>query len=189
VSNQEDFFRQLATLLKSAGIPFMVSGSIASSLHGNPRATNDFDLVIDSDIGSLNRFIDSVPADWYVSREAAQAALKQRSMFNVLDSAGGWKADLIIRKDRPFSLQEFSRKTPATIHGIEVAVVSPEDSILSKLEWSRESGSERQYHDAFGVASLNPNALDRDYLKQWAKDLKIQELLNRLLRELDLHRS
>ena len=188
MNNQEDFFRRLANLLESAGIPFMVSGSIASSLHGNPRATNDFDLVIDPDMDSLNRFIDSVPAEWYVNREAVQTAFKQRSMFNVLDSAGGWKADLIIRKDRPFSLREFSRKMPATVLGIEVAVVSPEDSILSKLEWSRESGSERQYHDAFGVASLNPNALDRDYLKQWAKDLNIEESLTRLLRELDLHK-
>jgi hypothetical protein len=167
----------------------MVSGSIASSLHGSPRATNDFDLIIDPDMGSLNRFIDSLPADWYVSREAAQTAFNQRSMFNILDSAGGWKADLIIRKDRPFSLREFSRKAPATVLGIEVAVVSAEDSILSKLEWSRDSGSERQYRDALGVASLNPNALDRDYLNQWAHNLKIEELLNRLLGELDQHRS
>ena len=110
-------------------------------------------------------------------------------MFNVVDAGAGWKADLIIRKDRPFSLREFSRKVPATIFGIEVAVVSPEDSILSKLEWSRESGSERQYLDALGVALLNSKSLDRGYLQQWAKELNVEELLLRLLRELDLHNS
>ncbi|MGA2442624.1 MAG: hypothetical protein ABSH08_16845 [Tepidisphaeraceae bacterium] len=189
MSDQEPFFRQLATLLERAGIPFMVSGSLASSFHGDPRATNDFDLVIDPDFDSLNRFVTSLPADWYASKDAAQAALKQRSMFNVVDAGAGWKADLIVRKDRPFSLREFSRKVPATIFGIEVAVVSPEDSILSKLEWSRESGSERQYLDALGVALLNSKSLDRAYLQQWAKELNIEELLIRLLRELDLHNS
>ena len=189
MSNQEDFFHQLATLLENASIPFMVSGSIASSLHGNPRATNDFDLVIDPDPGSLNRLIDSVPAEWYVSRDAAQTAFKQRSMFNVLDSVGGWKADLIIRKDRPFSVREFSRKVPAIVLGVDVAVVSPEDSILSKLEWSVESGSDRQYRDALGVALLNLDSLDRSYLEQWAKELRVEESVARLLRELDTRKS
>ncbi|MGD0388340.1 MAG: hypothetical protein ABSC42_05230 [Tepidisphaeraceae bacterium] len=189
MSDQEPFFRQLTALLERAGIPFMVSGSLASSFHGDPRATNDFDLVIDPSFDSLDRFLTSLPADWYTSKDAAQAALRQRSMFNVVDAGAGWKADLIIRKDRPFSLREFSRKVPATIFGIEVAVVSPEDSILSKLEWSRESGSERQYLDALGVALLNSKSLDRGYLQQWAKELNVEELLLRLLRELDLHNS
>ena len=167
----------------------MVSGSLASSFHGDPRATNDFDLVIDPNLKSLNRFVESLPGDWYASKDAAQAALRQRSMFNVIDVASGWKADLIIRKDRSFSLLEFSRKVPAKILGIEVAVVSAEDSILSKLEWSRESGSDRQYHDALGVALLNLKGLDKDYLKQQSKDLNVEELLTRLLLELDLHKS
>lgn len=110
-------------------------------------------------------------------------------MFNVVNADSGWKADLIIRKDRPFSLQEFSRGVSGTILGIRVAVVTPEDSILSKLEWSRESGSERQYHDAIGVALLNVNTLDRNYLMQWAKELNVEQLLDRLLRELDTHKS
>jgi hypothetical protein len=189
VNEQEPFFRQLTMLLERAGIPFMVSGSLASSFHGDPRATNDFDLVIDPHLDSLNRFVESLPADWYASKEAAQAALRQRSMFNVVDASSGWKADLIIRKDRPFSLREFSRGVSGTILGIKVAVVTPEDSILSKLEWSKESGSDRQYRDALGVALLNLDSLDRSYLEQSAKELNIEESLTRLLQELDLHKS
>jgi len=189
VTDQEPFFRHLTTLLERAGIPFIISGSLASSFHGDPRATNDFDLVIDPNLDALNRFVDSLPVDWYASKDAAQTAFKQRSMFNVVNADSGWKADLIIRKDRPFSLQEFSRGVSRTILGIRVAVVTPEDSILSKLEWSRESGSERQYHDAIGVALLNVNTLDRNYLMQWAKELNVEQLLDRLLRELDTHKS
>ena len=163
----------------------MVSGSLARSFHGDPRATNDFDLVIDPNLDSLNRFIDSLPVDWYASKEAAQAAFKQRSMFNVVDAGSGWKADLIIRKDRPFSLREFSRGKLGTILGINVAVVTPEDSILSKLEWSTESGSDRQYRDAVGVALLNAHSLDIPYLLQWAKELRVEEVLSKLLQEVD----
>jgi hypothetical protein len=167
----------------------MVSGSLASSFHGDPRATNDFDLVIDPNLDALNRFVDSLPVDWYASKDAAQAAFKQRSMFNVVDAGSGWKADLIIRKDRPFSVREFSRGVSGTILGIRVSVVTPEDSILSKLEWSLESGSERQYNDALSVALLNAGSLDTTYLRQWARELNAEALLDRLLREVDNSKS
>jgi len=181
--SQEAFFQQIATLLKAAGIPFMISGSLASSFHGEPRATNDFDLILDPDAARLNRFLDSLPPEWYISREAAHSALAHRSMFNVIDTEGAWKADLIIRKDRPFSLQEFSRSAPATILGSQVLIVTPEDSILSKLEWSVESDSQRQYRDALRVAVLNRNALDLVYLRRWAKELGLEQLLTKLLAE------
>lgn len=123
--SQEIFFGEIATLLKAAGIPFMISGSLASSFYGEPRATNDFDLVIDPDATRLDRFLNSLPPQWYVSREAANSALARRSMFNVIDTEGAWKADLFIRKERPFSLQEFSRAIPATILGSKVLIVTP----------------------------------------------------------------
>lgn len=187
--SQDDFLNQITKLLNAAAIPFMISGSLASSLHGEPRATNDMDLVIDPNAETLNRFVHSLPAEWYVSPDAANAALGQRSMFNVIDTEHGWKADLIIRKNRAFSVQEFSRKIPATILGARVSVVTPEDSILSKLEWSVESDSQRQYRDALGVAVLNRSALDLVYLRQWAKNLGLETVLAKLLAEADRRHS
>ncbi|MGD0541978.1 MAG: hypothetical protein ABSB33_10705 [Tepidisphaeraceae bacterium] len=181
--SQEDFFEQLATRLKAAGIPFMISGSLASSFYGEPRATNDFDLIIDPDASRLNRFLDSLPPEWYVSREAAHGALARRLMFNVIDTEGAWKADLVIRKDRPFSVQELSRGMPATILGCQVLIVTPEDSILSKLEWSVVSHSQRQYRDALRVAVINRKALDLVYLSRWAKELGLEPILAKLLAE------
>ena len=93
----------------------MISGSLASSFHGEPRATNDLDMVIEPSSDTLNPFVYSLPNQWYVSREAAHAALGRRSMFNIIDTQQGWKAGLIIRKNRPFSVQEFSRGIHATI--------------------------------------------------------------------------
>jgi len=84
--SQEQFLDGLVSLLKDAGMAFMISGSLASSFHGEPRTTNDLDLVVDPNIQSLNRFIDSLPGDWYVSREAA---LHGRTVFNVIDREHG----------------------------------------------------------------------------------------------------
>jgi hypothetical protein len=180
---QHEFLRVLSARLEAARIPFMVSGSLASSFHGQARATNDIDFVIDPDQASLLAFVRSLPQDWYVSEPAAVDAIRRRSMFNVIDTASGWKADLIVRKDRPFSENELRRRLSAQLLGTPLPVVSAEDSILSKLEWSKDAQSERQYRDALGVALVRWGELDRDYLAVWAKQLGVEDALDRLLRE------
>ena len=117
-------------------------------------------------------------------KEAARQATENRLMFNVIDIQFGHKADLIIRKDRPYSQQEFSRRTEANFLGIDVYVLSPEDSILSKLEWSKGRQSEAQFKDALGVLITQKDTLDFEYLKKWAKELGIDETLRNLLNEL-----
>jgi hypothetical protein len=166
----------------------MVSGSLASGLYGEPRATNDLDLVIDPAADALERFLERLPRQWYVSAEAAREARQLRSMFNIIDTDSGWKADLIIRKDRPYSAEEFARRVPAQILDTSVAVVSAEDSILSKLEWSRESESERQYRDALGVAIQHRAKLDRDYLTRWGSVLGVGRQVSQLLTAIDQQR-
>ena len=102
-------------------------------------------------------------------------------MFNVIDSSSGWKADFILRKDRPFSVEEFGRRRPAEIMGVRVNVAAPEDVILGKLEWVGRSGSERQLRDAASVIAVQGAALDRGYLAAWAKQLGVEDLLKRAL--------
>ena len=189
MTEQRVFLAALAHRLEAAGIPFMVSGSLASSFHGQPRATNDVDLVVDPTPESLTSFLRSLPPEWYVSQPAALYALRRRSMFNVVDPESGWKADLVIRKDREFSSTELSRRMPAEVLGEPVPVATPEDVILTKLEWSRDSESDRQYRDAVGVALLRWDELDRAYLATWAKQLEVEALLGRLLDEADALRQ
>ena len=96
-----DFLSRLASLLRDAGIPYMLTGSFASTYHGTPRTTQDLDLVIEVDDASLRALLDSLPEEqYYVAEEAALQALRRRGQFNVIDLASGWKADLILRKDR-----------------------------------------------------------------------------------------
>ncbi len=181
--SQQEFLRRLTGLLDAVKIPYMIVGSVGSSLHGRPRATRDADIVIDPTEERLLLLLALLEQNHYVSRETALDALRCRTMFNALDLDSGWKADLIIRKDRPFSRQEFARRRQIDAMGGAFWVVSPEDAILSKLEWMKGRESNIQYSDALGVAAEHWGALDLAYLQKWAEELDVQDALVRLLNE------
>jgi hypothetical protein len=178
---QRESLSRLIGILERTGIPYMIAGSASSSLHGRPRATQDMDIVIDPDEVLLSRLTDSLEQGYYVSREAALDSLRHRTMFNVIDLDGGWKTDFIIRKDRPFSREEFQRRRRINVAGQTIWVVSAEDTILSKLEWTKDRQSDVQYSDALGVAVAQWETLDVEYLRHWAKQLGVEDSLTRLL--------
>lgn len=124
----------------------MVAGSAASTYYSEPRTTQDIDIVIDPDRRSLQAFVGALdPARYYVGD--SEAALARRGQFNVIDTTSGWKVDLIVCRDRPFSRQKLARRRQVEIEGLRVSVASPEDTILAKLEWGELSGSSRQRRD------------------------------------------
>lgn len=177
---QHELLAKVVEALDSAGIDHMVTGSFASTFHGEPRMTRDIDIVIDPDETSIVVFAEQFdPASFYMSD--ATAATTRRDMFNVIEITTGWKVDLIIRKDRPFSAEEFRRRLPVVIGGVATYVASAEDTILSKLEWSHRSGSERQMHDVVAVIQVQRQHLDLDYLEHWATELGIAEPLHEAL--------
>ena len=147
--------------------------------HGVPRFTQDIDIVIDPTPEALNRLVTSLdPARIYVS-PTAQEALATRDQFNLIDSASGWKVDLMIRKDRPFDRSEFARRIQARILDVDVYVASAEDTVLAKLEWAAMGGSERQVADAAGVLAVQGDRIDHEYLDRWAPELGVTDLLER----------
>jgi len=173
-----DFLRRLTGILERAGVPYMLSGSMASALHGDPRATQDIDLVVEIAPPTLSALLRALPeSDYYVSADAARDAVRLRGQFNVIDMETGWKADLIVRKERAFSRAEFERRHPADVLGVTVYVASPEDVILSKLEWARRGGgSERQLRDVRGVVAAQGKELNRKYIERWIGVLGVAEL-------------
>ncbi|MCX5635855.1 MAG: hypothetical protein NTW55_08460 [Planctomycetota bacterium] len=182
MNTQQEFLKKTIEALKGAGIQYMISGSIGSSFYGWPRATKDADIVIVATDKQLCDFAKSLGEDYYFSLEAARDALKHNSMFNVIDIQASWKADLIIRKNRPFSREEFQRRQKVKMYGTDVWVLSPEDAILSKLEWSKDIESKQQFQDALGIAIVHMEQLDMDYLNKWAKELGIESSLQKLLK-------
>ena len=173
-----DFVRRLIERLDDAGIAYMLAGSVASTFHGIPRSTQDVDVVVTMATGDLKRLLATLPDDaYYVSDEAALDALRRRSQFNIIDLESGWKADLIVRKERPFSESEFLRRIRAEVLGVPAWVATAEDTIITKLEWAkRGGGSERQLRDVVGIIEVVGAELDREYISRWVNELGIETL-------------
>ncbi len=181
----EDALKLILSKLDECGIPYMITGSFASNIHGLPRATQDADVVIEVDQRTLGRFLESLGHAFYWSSEAAIDALARQQMFNVVHLETGFKVDLIIHKSRSFSRMEFSRRQPAFYLGANRWFATAEDTMLAKLEWSKKSNSERQFDDALNVAKLQRDSLDRAYLEKWARELDVLDLLERLFQEME----
>jgi len=172
----EDLAARFFGQLDAAGIPYMVVGSLASSYHGEPRMTRDIDLVIDPSPDALAVLVDRLrDAGLYAEADAARQALAERTQFNVIDPASGWKVDLIIRRDRPFSREEFARREQADLPMGQLQVATAEDTILAKLEWAGLGQSERQLRDAAGIVAVSGDRLDLEYLDRWAVELGVQD--------------
>ena len=179
-----DFLARLSTKLAAAGIRHMVVGSFASSFHGVPRSSQDLDLVIDPDAASLGRFLASLPAaEYYADVDTALDAFRRRGQFNVIDTATAWKADLIVRKARPFSIEEMRRPIEGDLLGARVFVASAEDTVISKLEWAQlGGGSELQLRDAAGILTLQGRGkLAIAYIELWVRELGLEESWRRVL--------
>jgi len=180
---QVEFLQEILRLIEMAGLPHMVVGSIASSAYGEIRTTHDADIVVDAPWENVQRFVRSLGPDFYVNEDAARAAWERRRMFNIIHVGSGNKADIVCRKDTDYAAVAFERRGLAQALGIEIELCSPEDVILSKLDWSRRGESERQYRDALGVAKARRASLDLEYLTRWAEELGVSELLARLLQD------
>lgn len=168
--------------LSRLGIPYMVTGSVASSSHGRPRSTHDADIVIDPTRPQLDRLVRALAGrGFYVPVDTATAALASRGQFNVIETTHACKIDLIIRKARPFSIEEFGRRVRMDLPvGPAISIVTAEDAILSKLEWSKLSGgSSRQIDDAAVIVTVATD-LDRAYIENWARQLGVLDLWRRI---------
>ena len=167
-----DLLAHVISGLDRAGIPYMVTGSLASSYHGEPRATRDVDIVVDPTPIALARLVDDLrAADFYVDAEAAQTVLAERTQFNAIGPDAS-KVVFIIRKDRPFSIEEFGRREPADLLGTRGFVATAEDLVIAKLEWAATTDSERHRRDVAGIVAVSAQ-LDVAYVEQWASALGV----------------
>jgi hypothetical protein len=178
----EQFFNRVVAELERAGIPYMVTGSLASSAHGRIRASEDFDIVIAPSPSELRSFISAFPSDqYYADEQDALESFKHTLQFNIIDYATTWKADLIFKKDREFSRVEFDRRRSHLIGGVRVQIATAEDILIAKLEWAKLGESERQIEDAAGVIERQGENLDRAYVEHWVDELDLRQQWERAL--------
>ena len=172
----EEFFNRVITELERAGIPYMVTGSLASSAHGRIRASEDFDIVIAPSPSQLRAFVAAFPEDqYYADEEDALESLKHTVQFNIIDFATTFKVDLIFKKNREFSQVEFDRRRTYLIGGVRVHIATPEDILIAKLEWAKLGESDRQIEDAAGVIERQGANLDRSYVEHWVDELGLRK--------------
>ena len=183
MTSLKEFLKNVVENLQQAGIEYVICGSVAASFYGVERSTQDTDIIINPTEEQLTNFLKLLDDAYYVSSDAALEALKRNTMFNIIDVENAWKADLIIRKKTEFHTEEFHRKRKEKLLGKDLYILSPEDTILSKLEWAKNSSSEQQLRDALCVAIIQYDHLERDYLYKWAKELKVESSLERLLKQ------
>lgn len=172
---------RLAGALNASGMPWMITGSTASAFYGEPRATQDIDIVIDPQPDQLASFLRALEGGFYVSAEEASVALHTKGMFNAIDLDSGWKAGIIVCPDGAFERNEVSRRKQVRLFDVDVFVISPEGSILSKLKWAAASGSERQLRDAASVLAGCSGELDLDYIRREAALAGVTDLLEKIL--------
>jgi hypothetical protein len=183
--SQPELLKKVITFLEKAGISYMITGSIVSSLQGEPRSTHDIDLVIVLDKSMIDILIAAFPSpDYYLDKDSVLEALTRHEMFNLLDIAEGDKVDFWIMTGNPFDQSRFSRKMTVEFMGLKMWISSPEDTILAKLRWAKLSdGSEKQYGDALRVYEVQFPNLDLKYLEYWIGKLNLDQYWGRLKNE------
>lgn len=175
VSEQLDLLKLVAARLEAAGVRYMVSGSTAMNFYAEPRMTRDIDIVVELEAGDAGKLVSLLGSEFYVDEDTVRDAITRRSMFNAIHMEQALKIDFIVRKDEPFRLEELSRRRLVSLGGVDVWSASPEDLILSKLVWARESESEFQLRDVRNL--LASATLDCQYLDRWAASLSVADLL------------
>jgi hypothetical protein len=162
--------------LDTAGIAYMVTGSIAAGHYAQPRMTRDIDLVVELEPDDAERLAALLDDHFECDHGAIRAAVARRSLFNVIHTQAIVKVDFIVRKDAPYRREEFARRRQTIIDGHPVWIVSPEDLILSKLVWAADSRSELQLRDVRHLIAAQPT-LEWPYLDRWAETLRVSDLL------------
>lgn len=178
---------QVGATLEQVGIRYALGGSMASSLHGVPRFTQDADLTIEPFPGREAELASHFGPDYYVSVPAMVEANRSHRSFNVINKKTGLKIDLFVRKDRPFDRSALDRRKITDLPGESqpVYVLAAEDVLLFKLEWYRlgDEISDRQWNDILGILKVRRDDLDQQYLRHWASELRVDDLLDRALQD------
>ncbi len=186
--SQQELLKEVVETLDQNGIDYMLTGSVVSSLQGEPRSTHDIDVVVAMQETDIEKLIDAfLPPIYYLDAESIREAISHRSMFNLINVVEGDKVDFWILTEQAFDQSRFARKYVEDVWGMRLQMSSPEDTILAKLHWAvKAGGSEKQLTDALRIFEVQCGSLDLDYLNRWAIALGVEEMWKRLQEEAEI---
>ena len=190
ITEPEKLLIKTSQILEGLKIKYFVTGGLAVSVWGRPRATFDIDIVIEliePEVIPLAKALRKMSKAGYFNEKAAMEAIRIKGEFNFIEPESGLKVDFWVNKNNELSLLEFRRRRQKKIDNYNIYFVSPEDLILNKLQWYRESKSTRQLEDIESILNISGKKLDMKYLKQWAIKLGVKRVLDKLLNKKVAH--
>lgn len=179
---------KVTRVLELLKIPYFIGGSLASTIYGLIRTTQDCDIVAQMSLEHIPAFVAALQDEFYIDSEMIADSIKRNSSFNIIHRESMFKVDVFIPHPRPFLRSQFFHAQKQSFQletEVSAMFTSPEDIILAKLEWYRLGGeiSERQWRDVLGVLKTQAGGLDLAYLRLWAEELQVVDLLDRALLE------
>jgi hypothetical protein len=181
-----ELLEKVVKALEQLHIPYIVTGSVAAMAYGEPRLTNDIDVVADVRVTHIPGLLDAFPGDeFYISGEAIRDAILHKTQFNIIHPSSGLKVDIIISLNSPFDRSRFSRaRKIAPAESYKANFASPEDVIIKKMESYRQGGSEKHLRDITGIIKISSDQIDNRYIEQWTKELGLEEIWRAVQRRL-----
>jgi hypothetical protein len=186
---QETFLtiQEIVAILNRLGIPYLIGGSVASSVYGIARHTSDVDFVVQIKLGDIPLFMEAVKTDYYADDEMIAEAIHTGTSFSLLHLTRLVKLDMFIKQNTAWAEEAWKRRQQGFLEAngeaLPVNLPSPEDMVLQKLRWFQMGGgvSDRQWSDILGMLKVQGERLDRAYLRHWAADLGLTERLEQAL--------
>ena len=173
-----ELLRTIVATLERLRIPYLVTGSVAAMAYGEPRMTNDIDIVAEIKEEHIPGLLEAFPAnEYYVSDEMIREAIRHQGQFNIIHPTSGLKIDIIIRSDTPFDASRFRRARriqPGETYQADFA--APEDVIIKKMEFYKAGGSEKHLRDITGILRISGDDVDLRYIADWAERLGLTEI-------------
>jgi predicted nucleotidyltransferase len=184
---QGELLKTVVAVLESQSITYMIVGSFASTVYGEPRFTLDIDIVVDLQSGQLEALCDAFPAgEFYLSRPAADEAVRKRRQFNVIHPGSGNKIDFMVARSDTWGRTQLERRRRRPfLPDCEAWTASPEDIILAKMIYYREGKSEKHTRDITGMLRISGNEIDRSYIADWSEQLGLADIWGRILTRLE----
>jgi hypothetical protein len=178
-----ELLQRIIEVLDRLDIPYLVTGSVAAMAYGEPRLTNDIDIVAAVEERHIPGLLAAFPPDeFYLSEETIREAIKRRLQFNIIHPSSGLKVDIILRKGTPFDISRFSRIRrikPAESYTANFA--APDDIIIMKMQYYRDGGSEKHLRDIAGILKISQEEVDLDYIADWSRRLDLTSIWKLIL--------
>ena len=181
-----ELLEKITKVFERNQIEYLVTGAIASAAYGEPRLTNDIDIVAAIKEGHISGILKAFPPDeFYVTEDAMKDAIRNQGQFNIIHPSSGLKVDVIMEKGTEFDRSRFSRiRKIQPAESYQANFASPEDVIIKKMEYYKEGGSEKHLRDITGILKVSADAVDRDYISDWARRLGLAEIWDAIQKRL-----